>query len=67
MDTESSRDRKKTLRARREAQEFLFDNNENFEMVCSNAGLDWIDFRARLLTFGRRARVEDTLDLGFAA
>jgi len=56
-----------TLRARREAQESLFHNNEEFKMICSSAGLDWIDFRARLLTFGRRVHMEGALDLGFAA
>jgi len=35
-----------TLRARSEAQESLFHNNEGFKMICSSAGLDWIDFLA---------------------
>jgi hypothetical protein len=54
-----------TLRARREAQTFLFDNDEDFAMVCNNAGLDFSDFRVRLLKIGRRveARVPFSLCL----
>lgn len=29
-----------TLRARREAQQFLFENSQDFELVCAGAGLD---------------------------
>jgi hypothetical protein len=42
-----------TLRARREAQDSLFHNDQDFEMVCSGAGLDRNDFRTRLLHIGR--------------
>jgi hypothetical protein len=56
-----------TLRARREAQEFLFENDKDFEVVCSNAGLDWTDFRARLLRIGRRVEMEGALKLPIAA
>ncbi len=42
-----------TLRAKREAQEFLFGSGEDFEMVCAAAGLDSRDFPVRLLKIGR--------------
>ena len=36
-------------------------------MVCSNAGLDWTDFRARPLRIGRRVEMEGALKLPIAA
>ena len=36
------------LRVRRKAEEFLFDDNTDFPMVCSAAGLDVSRMRARL-------------------
>jgi hypothetical protein len=48
-----------TLRARREAQEFLFESDVDFEMVCSGAGLDAGDFRTRLLKIGRRIETDE--------
>jgi hypothetical protein len=56
-----------TLRARREAQEFLFDNDEDFEMVCTAAGLDSCDFRVRLLKIGHRVEMQTPFPLNFAA
>jgi hypothetical protein len=56
-----------SLRARREAQEFLFDNDEDFEMVCTAAGLDSNDFRTRLLKIGRLVEAHTSLSLNFAA
>jgi hypothetical protein len=56
-----------TLRARREAQEFLFDNDEDFEMACTAAGLDSNDFRARLLKIGHRVEMRTPFSLNFAA
>jgi len=56
-----------TLRARREAQEFLFDNDEDFTMVCTAAGLDSFDFRARLLKIGHRVEMHTPFKLNFAA
>ena len=50
-----------TLRARREAQDFLFNSHADFETVCSGAGLDCSDFRARLLKAGRRIPMETPL------
>jgi hypothetical protein len=56
-----------TLRARREAQEFLFERDADFDMVCSGAGLNSSDFRARLLKIGRRIEMEGALLLPRAA
>jgi hypothetical protein len=56
-----------SLRARREAQEFLFDNDKDFELVCSAAGLDWQDFRARLLRIGRKVEMKGPFRLPLAA
>jgi hypothetical protein len=56
-----------TLRARREAQEFLFDSDADFEMVCAGAGLNAEDFRRRLLKIGRRIEMEGALQLPKAA
>jgi hypothetical protein len=55
-----------TLRARREAQEFLFENDQDFEMVCTATGLDSYDFRTRLLKI-RRVEMRNTFRLNFAA
>ena len=55
-----------TLHARREAQEFLFDNDEDFEMVCTAAGLDSNDFRVRLLKVGPRIEMRAPFSLSFA-
>jgi hypothetical protein len=56
-----------TLRARREAQQFLFESPADFEMVCSGAGLNAEDFRRRLLKIGRRIEMEGALQLPKAA
>jgi hypothetical protein len=56
-----------TLRARREAQDFLFNNDKDFETVCSAAGLDGGDFRARLAKIGPLVRMEGQPILEFAA
>jgi len=55
-----------TLRAKREAQEFLFDSGEDFEMVCTAAGLDSGDFRVRLLKIGRLVEARTPFSLCFA-
>jgi hypothetical protein len=41
-----------TLRARREAQQFLFESKDDFELVCAGAGLDPNDMRSRLKKVG---------------
>jgi hypothetical protein len=56
-----------TLRARREAQEFLFENDQDFEMVCTAAGLDSYDFRTGLLKIGSRVEMRTPFHLNFAA
>lgn len=47
-----------TMRARREAQDFLFNNDADLDMVCSGAGLDWSDFRMRLAKVGTLVAME---------
>jgi hypothetical protein len=43
-----------SLRARREAQKFLFEDDRDFYQVCASAGLDAALFRSKLLKLGRR-------------
>jgi len=43
-----------TMRCRREAQQFLFESEQDFHMVCANAGLDPSSLRARLLQIGKK-------------
>ncbi|MGH9685106.1 MAG: hypothetical protein ACRD4S_16020 [Candidatus Acidiferrales bacterium] len=42
-----------TLRRRRVAQQFLFEDHEDFYTVCAAAGLDPENLRSRLLKAGR--------------
>jgi hypothetical protein len=46
-----------SLRARREAQSFLLDDNADFQAVCADAGLDPATLRARLLKIGQRVHM----------
>jgi hypothetical protein len=50
--------RKGSLRARREAQKFLFEDDRDFYQVCASAGLDPALFRAKLLKIGRRIEMQ---------
>jgi hypothetical protein len=50
-----------TLRARREAQKFLFDEDCDFNCVCENAGLEPDGLRTRLLRIGHRISVSGPL------
>jgi hypothetical protein len=50
-----------SLRARREAQQFLFENTQDFELVCAGAGLDPQDMRSRLKKIGRMVDLESQL------
>lgn len=43
-----------TLRHRREAQQFLFENQQDFERVCASAGVDASGFRTALLRIGKK-------------
>ena len=47
-----------TLRARREAQKFLFEDEADFVEVCGLAGLDPHSFRVKLLKVGRRIEMQ---------
>jgi hypothetical protein len=55
-----------TLRAQREAQDFLFNDDQDFATVCSAAGLDSTDFRVRLARVGRRVQMEGALHMPLA-
>src|ERR1700720_3042581 len=46
-----------SLRARREAQSFLLDDNGDFQAVCADAGLDPAPLRAPLLKIGQRVHM----------
>lgn len=50
-----------TLRNRRLAQEFLFDDSKDFQAVCANAGLDADNLRSRLLKMGRKVNAAGPL------
>lgn len=43
-----------TMRRRREAQQFLFENEKDFNTVCANAGLDPVSLRSKLLKIGKK-------------
>jgi hypothetical protein len=43
-----------TLRARREAQKFIFEDRADFESVCARAGLDPESLRSKLSKIGRK-------------
>jgi hypothetical protein len=49
---------KGTLRARREAQRFLFEDTNDFQSVCASAGLDPATLRSRLLKIGKRVAMQ---------
>lgn len=56
-----------TLRARREAQAFLFEDHADFEDVCARAGLEPACFRGKLLKLGRQIEMHGPLTLAQAA
>lgn len=56
-----------TLRARREAQKFLFEDDRDFFEVCASAGLDPAVFRSKLLKVGRRIAMEGAYSNPLAA
>lgn len=43
-----------TLRAKRSAQEFLFEDDNDFMEVCAGAGIDPSSFRHKLTKIGRK-------------
>ncbi len=50
-----------TLRNRRLAQQFLFDDSKDFQAVCANAGLDPDNLRSRLLKMGPKVNAAGPL------
>lgn len=50
-----------SLRARLEAQKFLFENTQDFELACAGAGLDPGDIRSRLLKLGQLVQARGPL------
>ena len=56
-----------SLRAKRAAQEFLFEDDRDFEEVCAGAGLDPATFRSKLLKVGRRGAMHGPLPGAIAA
>ena len=52
------------LRYSRIAEEFLFDNERDFRVVCSSAGMDPSHFRKRLQTIRERGIQKETLQFG---
>jgi hypothetical protein len=56
-----------TLRARRKAQEFIFGERHDFEMVCANAGLDADNLRSKLLRVGHMVAAQGSLSHPLAA
>ena len=46
--------RQGSLKKRREAQKFLFEEKDDFYRVCAGAGLEPESFRSRLMKIGRK-------------
>jgi hypothetical protein len=47
-----------TLRARREAQHFLFEDDQEFSRVCASAGLDPSSLRSKLMKVGKKVAMQ---------
>lgn len=56
-----------TLRNRREAQKFLFEDHKDFERVCASAGFDPGSFRGSLLRIGKKIAMQGPWDQKMAA
>lgn len=56
-----------SVRDHREAQRFLFEDEGDFNEVCSRAGMEPSHLRARLLRLGRGSQVRVMLDHSAAA
>jgi len=56
-----------TLRERRAAQKFLFDEANDFNHVCASAGLDPASLRSQLSKIGRRIKMEGPWSSSMAA
>lgn len=56
-----------TLRERREAQRFLFENDSDYDRVCASAGVDAGGFRSRLLRIGKKIDMQGAWNSKMAA
>lgn len=56
-----------TLRAKREAQRFLFEDQADYYSVCASAGLDGDAFRSKLAKIGQRVQMEGSIPYQAAA
>ncbi len=56
-----------TLRNRRDAQRFLFEDRQDYERVCAAAGVDPNGFRSSLLRIGRKIAMHGPWDDKMAA
>jgi hypothetical protein len=56
-----------SLRARREAQKFLFEDHRDFNDVCASAGLEPSSLRAQLLRIGRKIEMQGSFHSPLAA
>jgi hypothetical protein len=56
-----------SLRARRAAQHFLFETDNDFNSACACAGLDPGNLRSKLLKIGRRVEMQGPLARPLAA
>jgi hypothetical protein len=56
-----------TLRNRRDAQKFLFEDEHDFERVCASAGVDPSSFRSGLLRIGKKIAMQGPWDSKMAA
>lgn len=59
--------RSNNVRRQREAEEFLFQSQEDFERVCAGAGLDSSHLRAKLLRIKPRVQQQPAFLLRRAA
>jgi hypothetical protein len=56
-----------SLRARREAQKFLFEDHRDFNDVCASAGLEPSSLRSQLLRIGRKIEMKGSFRNPLAA
>lgn len=56
-----------TLRARREAQTFLFEDQSDFSSVCASAGLEPVTLRSRLAKIGKKIEMKGAYTPSMAA
>jgi hypothetical protein len=56
-----------TLRARREAQRFLFEDDHEFNRVCGSAGFDPNSLRSKLLKVGKKIAMQGPWTTSVAA